>query len=305
MNIIRDKIQNIVIDDELSAALGTFDGIHLGHQRLINSAVDFAHKNGYKSAVITFDRVPISLIRPEMFKGTVSSDLVRETIIESLGVDYMIVLTFDNEFADLTSEEFINIICTKFKVKNIVCGYNYTFGKGGTGTAELIQSMARTMSYNAQIVNPIKVNDEVVSSTKIRKYLSEGNLDKANEMLGYTYFYKNKVEHGKGLANKLGFPTANLCISDEISIKDGVYVSDTIIDNVAYRSVTNIGYCPTFNGKKRVVETFLLNFHENLYSNEIIIRFIKFIRSETKFSSPKMLQERVSLDIEIASKYKN
>lgn len=303
MITIIDNINRIKINEKLSIALGTFDGIHYGHRKIICDAVEVAKKNGLKSAVLTFDKHPLKLIRPELDVKTLTDIDVKKEIIQSIGVDYLIIARFDVDFANIEPEKFVEILHSNLNAKAILCGFNYTFGKEGKGTPDLLDRLKTEYDYHLYVHKKIRLKDLEISSSIIRDYVSSGDIELANLLLGYKYYLLGKVVEGKKIGSKLGFPTANLTISDDIALKNGVYITNTIIDGMSHRSITNVGYAPTLEGGTRRVETFVFNFQGNLYNKDLKIEFMKFLRSEKKFSSIYELQKQVKSDIDTAMNY--
>lgn len=298
MKIIEGNIENINIDDKLCIALGTFDGIHIGHRRIINKTVQKAKNLGIKSAVLTFDNHPCSIIRPDKKIVIITDNNIKSNIMESLGVDYLFFIKFDKNFADILPIDFIKLLTQNFNAKAIACGYNYTFGKMGQGNTKVLEKYKETYDYNLMVMEPVKYENQIVSSSLIRKKILCGNIKDANKLLGYNLYFKGSVVEGKKLGRKLGFPTANIYISENQCIKNGVYATCTFIDEKVYPSISNVGYNPTFESEKRVIETHIFNFKENLYGKELKIEFIDFIRDDMKFLSVDDLKNQVKNDIE-------
>lgn len=303
MVIINDKMENIKLMDETCVALGTFDGIHLGHQELIKESVRSAREKGIKSAVVTFDVLPMSVLAPATHPKMIIDNSIKASIIEKMGVDYLIFLKFTKEFAMTDGEEFLYFLTKKLNAKKLICGYNYSFGKNGSGNGEMLYEYKDKLGYELKVFDPVRCDGQDVSSTIIREKLMNGDVDEASRLLGYRYFCSGAVERGEGKGASLGFPTANLFISDNMAIRNGIYISYTYVDNKKYQSVCNIGYAPTFGGRKRCLEIYLLDFKGNLYGKNIKTEFIKYIRPEKKFDSEKELKMQVFADIEKAKEY--
>jgi len=303
MVIINDKMENINLMDETCVALGTFDGIHLGHQALIKESVRSARKKGIKSAVVTFDVLPLSVIAPDTNPAIIMDNNLKTSIIEEMGVDYLIFIKFTRDFAMVDAEEFLSFLTKKLHAKMLICGYNYTFGKNGSGNGEMLYNYKDKLGYELKVIEPVRFDGQEVSSTLIREKLMSGDVDGASRLLGYRYFYSGVVDRGEGKGTSLGFPTANLFISDNMAIRNGIYITYTYVNNIKYRSICNIGYAPTFKGRKRCIEIYLLGFEGNLYGKKIKTEFIRFIRPEKKFNSEEELKKQVFADIKKAEEY--
>lgn len=267
-------------------ALGSFDGLHSGHLSLVNKIIELANENKGRSIVYTFKNHPRTLI-----KGTTPPKLLmdnesKEEILESLGVDLIYFEEFNEEYMKLTPEGFIKYLCEKFKVKGIVVGFNYRFGYKNIGNIEMLKELSTKYGYELYVMEPCNYENEVISSTRIRNELFNGNVDKAMKMLNRPYIIKGKVVHGKKLGRTIGFPTANLDYSKEALIpRKGVYYTNVQWQGKIYKGITSVGNNPTVNGDKLTIETYILDFNNDLYGHNIKVYFIKKIRDEKKFNS--------------------
>ncbi|MCX7883927.1 MAG: bifunctional riboflavin kinase/FAD synthetase [Caloramator sp.] len=303
MIVIEDKIQNIKVQEDLCIALGTFDGIHIGHQKLIKEAVSVAKSKKIKSAVFTFNKHPFNVLKPKHNIKIITDNKTKIQIFKSLGVDYVFFIDFDIEFANMERDDFLNCLHNQFNVKSIICGYNFTFGRLGTGNVDFLRKCQNIYEYDLKVIEKVTYNNTIISSSKIRKKIEEGNIEEANIMLGYNLFFYGAVIEGKHLGNKLGFPTTNTDIPANLCLRNGVYITQTYIDKKKYPSISNIGFAPTLDGKKRILETHILNVCENLYNSFIKIEFLKFLRDEVKFNNITELKNKVYDDIYTAKKY--
>jgi riboflavin kinase / FMN adenylyltransferase len=303
MKIIEDRFENIVINEELSIALGAFDGVHRGHQVLINSAVAEAKKRGIKSAVFTFIKHPLAVLKPEIKIDILTDNDTKASIIENLGIDYLFFVEFNQDFADMDPVDFLKLLKDRLNAKVLVCGYNYTFGKLGKGDRELLEHYSNEFEYALRVIEKVSYMGKNISSSIIRDKIKSGNIEEANELLGYSYFFSGKVTRGKQLGRELGFATANIDIPDNLCIKNGIYITITHVEGKVYPSVTNIGYSPTFELTKRSIETHILDQKFQLYDTNIKVEFLKFIRSEMKFNSLSDLQAQVFKDMKKAKDY--
>lgn len=278
---------------KLAIALGYFDGVHIGHRAVIESAVNFAKKNNTKSAVITFSDHPYCY-----FKGVCPKYILtrqeREKRIASLGVDYLYELNFE-DFAHLTAQDYLNnILIDYFHPISISTGWNHNFGKNKSGNVNFLQEQAIDNNYEYFKTPPQKIYNEIISSTEIRKLLNKGDIEKANLMLGQNFSIEGEVVKGNQIGRTIGFRTANLIYPPElIELPYGVYSVDTTYG----KGIANFGIRPTINGSNAVLEVHILNFDKDIYGEIININFNKMIRTEKKFPSLDALKQQINLDL--------
>lgn len=281
-------------------ALGNFDGIHIGHQQLIETMVSKSKKLGIKSSLLLFKSHTKAIIdnnKPKM----ITNNQQKFKIAENLGVDIIYLLDFDDKIMKLSGEEFVkNIIIDKMNGKLVVVGFDYRFGYKASGNAEYLMELGKKYGVDVIVVDPIYNANEVISSSIIRDLIANGNIVDASSMLGRPYSILGRVIPGKNRGTKLGFPTANIEPIDNYVIpKNGVYMTNTIVDNKKYLSATNIGYNPTFNEDVLKIETFILGFEGNIYGKTLEIEFIDFLRDDIKFQSKEALIDQMKMDIEM------
>lgn len=287
------KFSELNQKQNLAIALGYFDGVHIGHRAVIKSAVDFAKKNNTKSAVITFSDHPYCY-----FKGVCPKYILtreeREKRIASLGIDYLYELNFE-DFAHLTAKEYLNnILINHFHPISISTGWNHNFGKNKSGNVNFLEEQAKNYNYKYFKIPPQKINNEIISSTEIRKLLSKGNIEKANLMLGQNFSIEGEIVKGNQIGRTIGFRTANLVYPPElIELPYGVYAVDTTYG----KGIANFGIRPTINGSHTSLEAHILNFEKDIYGEIINVNFNKMIRTEKKFPSLDALKKQINLDI--------
>lgn len=303
MEIIERYIEDIEINESLCIALGNFDGIHLGHQKLIQKAVAISKEMNIKSAVFTFDIHPLKVLKPEAKVKIITDNATKARIIESLGVDYLFLIKFNENLANMDEKKFLITLKNNFKCETIICGYNYTYGRSGHGNVSTLLAHKSELKYKLIIIDKISYNGQDISSSKIRHLIQNGNIKEANRLLGYNYLIIGKVIKCKQLGRKLGFPTANIEISENIALKNGVYITLAMIDGKEYHGVSSIGKNPTVSDTKRMFETHIFDFDEDIYDKEISVKLLEFIRGEVKFNSIEELKNRVFMDMDIAKKY--
>lgn len=281
----------------LSIALGYFDGVHLGHQAVAKSAVEFAHQNNTKSAVITFTDHPCCY-----FWGVCPKYILtkrdREKKLAELGVDYLYELDFES-ISGLTAKEYLKDVLIKyFTPKAISTGYNHNFGYKKSGNVKYLAQEAKKFDYKYFELPAQKLNGEIISSTAIRKLLASGNIEKANSMLGYNFSISGTVIKGQQIGRTIGFPTANITYPSEIiDLPFGAYSTNVILENKLYKGVANFGIRPTVSGKSASLEVHILDFNQDIYNKKITVTFNKMLRKEKKFSSLEELKSQIRKDI--------
>ncbi len=297
MKIIRDIYTKCDIEKPV-IALGNFDGIHLGHQALIKETVRRAKQIDGTPVLFTFYPHPIKVIRNVDEPFLIQTFKEKAKIIKNLGIEILICARFTKEFASLDPEFFIkNILVDNLNVKVICVGHDYTFGKNGVGTVKNLKEYAVKYSFEVVVIPPVKVDGVVVSSTKIREFLKNGLISKANMFLGRPYTISGIVKEGDKRGVALGFPTANIYPQNEILLPNGVYAAYAYIDSKRFKAAVNVGTNPTFKGKIKHIEVHLLNFSGNIYNKKIRVEFIEYIREERAFKSADALVKQIKKDI--------
>ena len=283
---------------ETAIALGNFDGVHIGHQKLIKEMAEISRKFGLKSSVLLFNNHTKTILDGKGPK-LITSLKQKYDLIENLGVDIVYTMSFNENIMKLSPEEFVKgILIEKLNCKAVSVGTDYTFGYKKSGNANLLEKLGNKFHYFVNIVSPMYVNNEIVSSTKIRELIVKGDIDEAKALLGRDYSVRGKVVHGKKRGEKLGFPTANIELLDDYIIpRNGVYATRTIVDNKEYLSATSIGYNPTFEGNELKIESHIINFNFNIYDKVVELKFIRYLRDEYKFETIDLLKKQMHKDI--------
>ena len=279
-------------------ALGTFDGLHLGHTDVINTARDYAERSGLKLAVFTFSNHPLALIRPDLVPVRIISAEEKIKLLESFGVDYLINIPFTEDFAALSPDEFLDRLAC-FNYRCLVVGENFTYGFLGSGKTETLERSGRKNGFDVIVRPLVKMNGNVVSSTGIRNLIQAGHIEYANRMLGRAYAITGKIVHGEQRGRKLGFPTANIeLLHGEMAVPaPGVYAVTVSIEGSIYEGMGNIGNNPTFNDVEHVrLEVNLFNCSGDLYGKTMSVQFHKYIRAEKKFSGVEELCRQIEED---------
>lgn len=279
-------------------ALGTFDGLHLGHTDVINTARNYAERSGLKLAVFTFSNHPLALIRPDLVPVRIISAEEKIKLLESFGVDYLINIPFTEDFAALSPDEFLDRLAC-FNYRCLVVGENFTYGFLGSGKTETLERSGRKNGFDVIVRPLVKMNGNVVSSTGIRNLIQAGHIEYANRMLGRAYAITGKIVHGEQRGRKLGFPTANIeLLHGEMAVPaPGVYAVTVSIEGSIYEGMGNIGNNPTFNDVEHArLEVNLFNCSGDLYGKTMSVQFHKYIRAEKKFSGVEELCRQIEED---------
>lgn len=304
MNIISDidSIEKTLKNPVLT--IGNFDGVHKGHLSLFDKVKERARAINGDAAVMTFEPHPIKVTKPGNGPPLITLIEQKLNLMWDAGLDAIFCLPFDKEFATVRAEDFIeNILIHKIGIKEIVVGYDYSFGHKRGGNIDLLKTMGKDLGFKVHVVEPIYIDDMLVSSTSIRNLVQEGNLSDAKLLLGRNYQVGGTVITGQGRGSKeLGFPTANLNLIDELIPMKGVYAVTVLIDGILRSGVTNIGHNPTFGANALSVETHVLDFNLDLLGKTIKINFIQRLRSEKKFEGIDALSAQINQDIADARK---
>lgn len=283
--------------------IGNFDGVHLGHQRLIRRMVSYANQTGGTPTVFTFHPHPVAVLRPDAVPPLLLSLEAKKQFLARLGVKVLLLVHFDLDFARLSPERFIaDVLYGELRVAGVFVGYNYTFGHKGRGTPATLAAYAPLYNYHLEVIPAVEVNGVVVSSTHIRNLLQEGKVEEAAAFLGYFPFVEGKVVTGDRRGGRLGFPTANIRCPEGVLIPaNGVYAVGVRVRGEERPGVANIGTRPTFekNGE-RLIEVHILDFSGDLYGEQLCVTFVKRIRPERAFASPAELVAQIQRDIEEA-----
>ncbi len=284
--------------------IGNFDGVHKGHLALFNRAKERARYIDGQSVAITFDPHPIRIMKPANGPALITPTQQKLKLIEDAGIDVIFCIPFTKEFATISAREFVeDILVDKIAVKEIVVGYDFTFGHRREGNASFLQDIGKRIGFAVHVVKPINIDGTLVSSTSIRELIKEGDLSEAKKLLGRDYQICGVVIKGKDRGGRmLGFPTANLDLIDELTPKKGVYAARVLIDDQTYNGLVNIGHNPTFGKGPFSVETHVLDFSEDLLGKIIRINFIERLRDEKTFKTIKDLADQISQDIIQAKK---
>lgn len=282
-------------------SVGVFDGVHLGHARLLARLVELARAGNRVSIVITFTENPKALLNGGNHAYYLSTLEERTSVIKGLGVDLVAAIPPDHELFQMPAAEFVDLLQEYLKMKGMVVGPDFALGKGREGDIKKLRAIGEEKGFFVEVVPHVLINSEIVSSTAIRQALLTGDIQRANDLLGRSFSLQGRVEAGTGKGNQLGFPTANVSVDERYAYpRDGVYCTRANFGDQRFLSVTNIGFCPTVKGDCRTVEVHLLDFSGDLYGKTLKIEFVARLRDEKKFGSVAALCEQIARDVAAA-----
>tara|TARA_R110000850_G_scaffold277058_1_gene421880 strand:- start:114862 stop:115797 length:936 start_codon:yes stop_codon:yes gene_type:complete len=286
--------------------IGTFDGVHIGHKKLLDKLTSEAEKSGLDSIILTFFPHPRMVLQKESDIKLINTIEERTSIFSKTKLDHLIIHPFTHQFSRLTALEFVrDILVNKLHAKKIIIGYDHRFGRNRNADINDLREFGKNYNFEVEEISAQELNEVAVSSTKIRKALEKGDLEKANRYLGYPYMLNGTIVKGKGLGRKMNYPTANLHIEQPYKLipKNGVYIAKSVIDNNKVFGLMNIGTNPTVGGVNRTIETYFLDIEKDLYGEKLEIELLAKIREEEKFDSIEALQSAIKNDETFARKY--
>ena len=284
-------------------AIGNFDGLHLGHQKVIKEAKQKAKKNKIPFGVMTFEPLPVMFFNNKIKNHRINSLEQKKTQLKKLKLDFLIIIKFNKNFSTQSAEEFIKeIIFKKTKCKYLYVSKNFKFGFERQGNIKTLKKFQKKYNFKNVVTKPFKKDNKIISSTLLRNKIRLGKIDEVNKLLNRNWSINGKVIKGKRRGRKIGFPTCNLKLSDYVIPRLGVYAVKVKGANFYKNGIANIGYRPTFNGQNLLMETNIFGINKNLYNKVISVNFKKFIRSEKKFRNLKYLKKQIKIDIQKAKK---
>ena len=285
--------------------VGTFDGLHLGHQKIIQRMKTLADKKHGETILVTFDPHPDKIINPESNVFLLTTLEERRSLIKDLNVDVFLIIKFNKMMSKMSPEDFISkILVDSLQVKELFVGFNYKFGFLGKGNTDILRDYSKIYKFKTNILKPITAGNTIISSTRIKDYIKSGEIGKAKKFLGHDITISGRVVSGKGRGRKLlNFATANIETSSEkILPVDGVYLVEIKIENKKYYGLMNIGVKPTFEEKERTIEVHIISFNKKIYNKKVVINILEKIREEKYFNHPDLLKKQIENDILIAHK---
>ncbi len=299
------NIKDFSSNKKTIVTLGTFDGVHIGHQQILKKITEISASNDIDSVVLTFFPHPRNVVNNEEIKllNTISE---KKTLLNDLQIDHFIIHPFDKLFSELNPEEFVKyILINQFNISKIVIGHDHRFGKNRAANIDDLRKYGGKYNFEVLEISAQQIQDVNVSSTRIRNALGEGNVSLANKYLGYNYSISGKVIYGKQLGRTINFPTANIEIDEKYKLipKNGVYIVQSHIDNKLIYGMMNIGTKPTFGANEISIEVYFLDFNQDLYGKELQVEFLEFIRNEFKFDGIDSLKKQIEEDLNYALKF--
>jgi len=298
------KILDFKIEEPTAVTLGKFDGLHRGHELLMHTVLDCKEKYQVASVAFTFDIPPRNKVE-EIVANVLTTNDEKQYIFEKQGIDYLIECPFTTEVMSMEPKDFIAWIATALNMKYVVVGDDFRFGHKRAGDYHTLQEYEAVYGYKTIVLDKLKDSNRDISSTYVREKIADGNIRKANELLGYHYFIKSEILHGKKLGRRIGMPTINMILPEnKLLPPNGVYVTEVLVEGKTYMGVTNVGCKPTVSEDRVVgVETYIDAFNQDLYGEKIVVSFLEFIRPEMKFASIEELKAQMESDIQVARKY--
>ncbi len=282
-----------------------FDGVHLGHKYIMDELKKAGSENNLETAVLTFWPHPRFVFNPNEDLKLLNTLEEKTLLMEKYGIGSLFLKEFDEEFRNLTGEEFVRqILIDRLNVKYLIIGYDHSFGKNKSGNFELLKKLSKELDFEVEQMEAINIHENNISSTKIRKALLEGDIIKANAMLGYHYSLSGTVVHGKKIGRTIGYPTANIETENiKLLPKKGAYIVEVFVKNQSYKGMLSIGTNPTVNGEKLTVEVYILGFEEEIYDENITVKFRDFLHDEIKFEGMEKLVERLDEDKRLTKEF--
>lgn len=293
------SINDFQSDKKTILTLGTFDGVHIGHKKILERITQNTENGKYESLVLTFFPHPRMVLQEKSEIKLLNTISEKSKLLEATGIENLVIHPFNESFSRLTAEEFVHsILVDQFHIHKIIIGHDHRFGRNRTANIDHLIAFGTEYGFEVEQISAQEIQDVSVSSTKIRKALQDGNMALANEYLGYAYFLSGEVVKGKQLGRTIGFPTANIQIEENYKLipKNGVYVVKSVISQKEVFGMMNIGFNPTVNGQKQTIEVNFFDFDADIYNQEISISLLAYLREEEKFGSVDLLKEQLNQD---------
>lgn len=297
--MIRKDLKDYNLNSPSIITIGTFDGVHIGHKKIIDQLTSISSKEQLTSILLSFFPHPKMVLQNDRELKLINTIAEKEELLNNLDLDYLVIKEFTKDFSRLSALEFVrDILVNKLNAKHIIIGYDHHFGRNRTANIEQLKEFGLLYDFKVTEILAQDINDIAISSTKIRQALINGEIQLANKFLGYDYFFNGNVVHGNSIGKTISFPTANIEVDEPYKLvpKNGVYIVKTIINEKLIFGMMNIGVNPTFDGTKQSIEIHFLNFNKNIYNNKLTIYMISRIRDEKKFNSVEDLKKQLELD---------
>lgn len=303
------KIKNINAYKSIEptiVTIGTFDGVHVGHQKIVKRLINIGTQTHLKSVILTFFPHPRMVLQKDSSIKLINTLNERGTILDALGLDYLLVKKFTKTFSRLSAEDFVKkILVEKLNAKKVIIGYDHRFGRNRNADINDLKKFGDQYGFEVEEISAQDINDVAVSSTKIRQALEEGDIEKANAFLGYAFMLTGKVVKGKALGRQIDYPTANIQIAEDYKLipKHGSYIVSSLINEELVYGMMNIGFNPTVDGEEETIEVHYFNFNKNIYHKTIQIDLLHRLRNEKKFESVDALKDQLLKDKEVSLSY--
>jgi riboflavin kinase/FMN adenylyltransferase len=296
--LVEDELAGFSPERDTMLTIGVFDGVHLGHKKLISELMKQAGRNKRLSGVVTFRQHPEEVLAPRKNLPFLTDIETRIKLLQDEGVDFIVPLSFTNELAGLGARNFIGLLQKQLKMRGLVIGFDFALGKGREGNPDSLRQLGQKMGFSVTVVPPLMIGGEVVSSTTIRKAMAAGDMKKVRNLSDRYFCLHGKVVSGAGRGGTLGFPTANLDINSGQALPpDGVYAGHAHINGKIFNTMTNVGRNPTFGRNERTIEAYLVDYSGDLYGQELTVDFIARIRDEKKFDNADDLKKQLVEDV--------
>lgn len=298
MEIIQ-PVSNFTYSDKTLVTIGTFDGVHIGHQKILSKLISTAKQQGKKSVLLTFFPHPRMVLQKDVQLELINTIDEKAKLLEAMGLDFLVIHPFSREFSRMTALDFVrDILVNKLHTSKLIIGYDHHFGKNREGNIHQLREYSTMFDYEVEEIPAQDIDEVAVSSTKIRKALAEGDLSTANAFLGYHFTMTGQVVNGKKLGGKIGYPTANIDVKENYKLipKTGVYVIKTEYADTVLFGMMNIGYRPTVKGTHQTIEVHFFDFNGDLYDETLSIQLLHYLREEQEFNSVEDLVQQLHLD---------
>lgn len=293
-------------DRQSVVTIGTFDGVHIGHKSILKRVVETAKKEDLDSVVLTFFPHPRMVLQQNSDLKLLNTIDERTELLRQTGLDHLVVHPFTQAFSRLTALEFArDILVKKLRAKKVIIGYDHRFGRNRTANIDDLKKFGKTYEFEVDEISAKEIDDVAISSTKIRNALNTGDIETANNYLGYDFMISGEVVSGKAIGRTINYPTANLQLQEKYKLvpKNGIYVVKSILNGKKYYGITSIGTNPTVKGVDKTIETHFMDFNNDLYGSEITVEFLKFLREEETFDSIETLRQEIAKDESVARKF--
>ncbi len=295
---VEEELAELSPGKDMFLTIGVFDGVHLGHKYLISQLTECARQQNLLSGVVTFRQHPREALSLQTKLPYLTNLAERVKLLKEAGVEAVIPLSFTQELAQLSARQFVGLLKKHLRMRGLLIGPDFALGRNKEGNADALRTLGQDMDFSVTVISPEKVNGDVVSSTAIRNALADGDMKKATNLIGRSFSLQGQVTTGAGRGAELGFPTVNLEIEPKQALPaDGIYATWICVDGKVYQSVTNIGRRPTFGDNERTVETYILDYHGNLYGRELKIDIVARLRDEKRFDTVEELKIQMAEDV--------